>query len=56
VEAYDPAQNAFMRLGPMATPRHGINAAVLGSRVYLPGGATVEGFGVTGVNEAFDAP
>jgi hypothetical protein len=28
---------------------------VLGSRVYLPGGATVEGFGVTAVNEAFEA-
>jgi N-acetylneuraminic acid mutarotase len=54
VEAYDPAQNAWARLAPMATPRHGINAAVIGSRVYLPGGATVEGFGVTPVNEAFE--
>jgi N-acetylneuraminic acid mutarotase len=54
VEAYDPAQNAWTRLPPMATPRHGINAAVIGSRIYLPGGATVEGFGVTPVNEAFE--
>jgi len=54
VEAYDPAQGAWTRLAPMPTPRHGINAAVLGNRVYLPGGATVEGFGVTAVNEAFE--
>ena len=54
VEAYDPAQNAWTRLAPMRTPRHGINAAVVGTRVYLPGGATVEGFGVTTANEAFD--
>jgi N-acetylneuraminic acid mutarotase len=54
VEAYDPAQNAWTRLAPMATPRHGINAAVIGNRAYLPGGATVEGFGVTPVNEAFE--
>ncbi|HEY7066309.1 MAG TPA: kelch repeat-containing protein [Chloroflexota bacterium] len=54
VEAYDPAQGAWTRLPPMATPRHGINAAVIGNRIYLPGGATVEGFGVTPVNEAFD--
>jgi N-acetylneuraminic acid mutarotase len=55
VEAYDPAQDAWTRLAPMATPRHGINAAIVGSRIYLPGGATVEGFGVTPVNEAFEA-
>jgi N-acetylneuraminic acid mutarotase len=55
VEAYDPTQGAWIQLPPMRTPRHGINAGVLGSRVYLPGGATVEGFGVTAVNEAFEA-
>ncbi|HLH22710.1 MAG TPA: kelch repeat-containing protein [Chloroflexota bacterium] len=54
VEAYDPAQDAWTRLPPMPTPRHGINAAVVGNRIYLPGGATVEGFGTTGVNEAYE--
>lgn len=54
VEAYDPAQDAWTRLAPMPTPRHGINAAVVAGRVYLPGGATVQGFGVTPVHEAFE--
>jgi N-acetylneuraminic acid mutarotase len=54
VEAYDPARDAWTRLAPMRTPRHGINAAVVGNRVYLPGGAIVEGFGVTAINEAFE--
>ena len=35
-----------------ADRRHGIYAAVLGNVVHLPGGATREGFGATGVNEA----
>jgi Kelch motif len=54
VEVYDPAQEAWARLPPMRTPRHGINAAVFAGRIYIPGGATVEGFGVTPVNEAYD--
>jgi N-acetylneuraminic acid mutarotase len=53
VEAYDPVLNAWMQLPPMQTGRHGICAAVIGNVVYLPGGATMQGFGVTGVNEAY---
>ena len=53
VEAYDPATDAWLVLSPMRTPRHGINAAVLNGRAYIPGGATVEGFGVTPTNEAY---
>lgn len=58
VEAYDPATNAWTELPPMQTGRHGITAAVLGNTIYLPGGATRQGFGVTGVNEAYvlDSP
>ena len=40
----------------MVTPRHGIGPAVLGDRIYVPGGATVEGFGATGVHEFFTVP
>jgi N-acetylneuraminic acid mutarotase len=54
VEVYDPAQDRWTPLPPMPTPRHGIAAAVVGTRVYLPGGATVQGFGVTPVHEAFE--
>jgi N-acetylneuraminic acid mutarotase len=53
VEAYDPATEAWVELPPMQTGRHGIYAAVRGHVVYLPGGSTVQGFGTTGVNEAY---
>ena len=56
LEAYDPRSNTWESLTPMATPRHGIGAAVLGGLVYVPGGATVQGFGATGVHEVFTAP
>ena len=54
VEAYEPAMNAWTVLTPMPTPRHGIGAASVGERIYVPAGAPVEGFGSTDVNEAFD--
>ncbi|HZT05747.1 MAG TPA: kelch repeat-containing protein [Chloroflexota bacterium] len=54
VEAYDPATDSWLRLAPMGAPRHGIGAAALENRIYIPGGASVEGFGVTPVNQALD--
>jgi N-acetylneuraminic acid mutarotase len=53
VEVYNTTSGNWSSLPPMPTPRHGIAAAVLGSLVYLPGGATVQGFGATAVNEVF---
>ena len=53
VEAYHPATDSWVELPPMRTGRHGIYAAVRGNVVYLPGGATVEGLGTTGVNDAY---
>lgn len=53
VEAYDPAADAWLSLPPMQTGRHGIYAALLGNAIYLPGGATRQGLGVTGTNEAY---
>jgi hypothetical protein len=38
----------------MGVARHGIGAATLGNRIYIPGGATIEGFGVTGAHQAFE--
>jgi N-acetylneuraminic acid mutarotase len=38
VEAYDPATNSWRKLAAMATPRHSVPAAVVGNRIYLPGG------------------
>jgi N-acetylneuraminic acid mutarotase len=53
VEAYAPATDSWTRLPPMQTGRHGISAAVIGNVIYLPGGATLQGFGATAVNDAY---
>jgi len=55
-EVYDPDQGSWSALPPMAVPRHGIGAAALQGRVYLPGGATTQGFGVTGHADVFIPP
>ena len=52
-ESYDPAADAWRSDTPMRTARHGIGAAVVGSRLYVPGGATQAGFGAVAVNESF---
>jgi N-acetylneuraminic acid mutarotase len=52
VEVYDPASGAWRSLDPMAVPRHGIAATSLGNRIYIPGGALVEGFGTTPIHQA----
>jgi N-acetylneuraminic acid mutarotase len=48
VEAYDPAADSWQALPPMLEPRHGLGAAALGGSIYLPGGASTEGFGAVG--------
>jgi N-acetylneuraminic acid mutarotase len=55
-EVYDPRTDVWETLTPMATPRHGIGAAVLGDRIFVPGGANVQGFGATAAHEAFTVP
>lgn len=55
-EAYDPVADAWERLEPMRTPRHGMGAAFLNGVLVVPGGAQVEGFGATDVNEGFTPP
>jgi N-acetylneuraminic acid mutarotase len=50
VEAYDPSTNSWDPLPDMLVPRHGFGAAVVGDRVYLPGGATSQGFGPVAVH------
>ena len=53
VEAYDPATDEWFELPPMQTGRHGIYAAVRGRAIYLPGGATLQGLGTTGVHDVY---
>ena len=54
-ELYDPGTNSWTSLAPMRTPRHGIGAAVVGNRIFVPGGATVQGFGAVAAHDAFEA-
>jgi N-acetylneuraminic acid mutarotase len=42
-EAYDPATDTWEALPDMLIPRHGLGAAVIGDRMYLPGGSTSQG-------------
>jgi N-acetylneuraminic acid mutarotase len=53
-EAYNPVTNTWQAVVPMPVPRHGIGAAAIGPRIYIPGGGPVQGFGVTDVHEVFD--
>jgi N-acetylneuraminic acid mutarotase len=53
VESYDPSTDRWRTDSPMQTARHGIGAAVVGDRLYVPGGATREGFGAVTANESF---
>lgn len=55
-EAYDPVADTWERLEPMRTPRHGMGATFLDGALIVPGGAQVEGFGATDVNESFRPP
>ena len=37
-EAYDPATNTWSKLPPISPPRHGVNLAAIGNRIYVIGG------------------
>jgi N-acetylneuraminic acid mutarotase len=52
VEAYDTAADQWEALEPMRTPRHGMGAATIDGLVYVPGGATTQGFGAVDTHEA----
>lgn len=52
-ELYDPAADQWTNAPQMLTPRHGMGAAAIGGTLYVPGGATREGFGAVATHEAF---
>jgi N-acetylneuraminic acid mutarotase len=52
-ESYNPDMDSWTTLTPMATPRHGIGAAIVGSRIFLPAGATLQGLGATAQSDFF---
>lgn len=51
VEAFDPAADAWQALPEMPTPRHGMAAAAVDGKLYVPGGATRQGFGAVATHE-----
>ena len=52
-EVYNVDLDLWTILQPMPVPRHGIGAAVVGNRILIPGGATIEGVGATAQSEVF---
>ena len=52
-EEYDPAADRWTSREPMPTPRHGTGAAIVDGTLFVPGGATVQNFGASAVNEAY---
>lgn len=52
VEAYDFASDAWTKLAPMKTARHGMGAATLGGQILVPGGGTKQGLAATDIVEA----
>lgn len=53
VEAYDAAMDTWSQLAPMPVPRHGMGAAAWDGRLYVPGGATTQGFGAVATHEVW---
>ena len=52
-ESYNPDLDSWTSLAPMAIPRHGIGAAIVGNRIFLPAGATLQGLGATAQSDFF---
>jgi Galactose oxidase, central domain len=55
-ELYDPGADQWSVLSDMPTPRHGMGAAAVGSALYVPGGATVQGLGAVATHEVLRLP
>ena len=53
VEFYDPASDSWSTLPDMPSPRHGMGAAGIGNTLYVPGGASKQGFGATATSEQY---
>jgi hypothetical protein len=53
VESYRFRTDRWYGRGEMELPRHGIGAAAVDGRIFIPGGSPIEGFGVTDAHDAF---
>jgi N-acetylneuraminic acid mutarotase len=53
-ERYDPTKDQWISLPAMPDRRHGTGAAVVDGVIYIPGGATEQGFGAVDTHSALD--
>lgn len=53
-ESYDAPSDRWDYHEPMRTARHGTGAAAIDGIIFVPGGADVQSFGTTELNEAFE--
>jgi hypothetical protein len=53
-ELYTVSRDRWESLDPMPTPRHGMGAAIVDGVLYVPGGATLAGFGAVDTHEALE--
>lgn len=53
-EVYDPKSNRWESQPPMPTPRHGIGAAVWENKIYIPGGAPLQGFSTSSAHDVYE--
>ena len=54
IESFDIASETWRSEPLMAIPRHGIGAALLCTRIHVPAGANIQGFGPTGEHDALE--
>lgn len=52
-QTYDPDLDEWISLELMPLPRHGIGAAVVGNRIFIPAGSPIQGFGTTAQSDFF---
>jgi hypothetical protein len=52
-EMYEPAGNRWIAKEPMPTARHGIGAAAIDGRIYVPAGGREPGYAATQANEMY---
>lgn len=54
VEAYDPSSDSWRDVAPLPGPRHHVNAAQVGGKIYVLGGLVTNGFNATGESFVYD--
>lgn len=54
VESFDPAEGVWQSHAPLVPARHGMGAASVGGRIFVPGGADVQAFGAVDAHSVLE--